>query len=141
MSDLVLDCSVTMSWCFEDEASVTGDHVLEMLANDRGEHRAWVPPIWLLEVANVLLVAERRGRLQADDSARFVDLVGSLPILLMPQLPTLSAQTLVTGRQYNLSSYDACYLQLAMEKGLPLASMDKGLITAAGKAGVEVFKA
>ena len=59
MNRFVLDCSVAMAWCFGDEADAYSDRVLEELE----QGTALVPCLWSLEVANVLLVAERRGRL------------------------------------------------------------------------------
>ena len=64
MSRFALDCSVTMGWCFESEADSYTRAVLSALP--RGP--AVVPPLWLTEVANVLLVAERRRRITSGDS-------------------------------------------------------------------------
>jgi predicted nucleic acid-binding protein len=72
----VLDTSVAMAWCFEDEVTRYADRVLDRLAADA----ALVPPIWPLAVANVLCVAERRQRLRPADSARFTELLRALPI-------------------------------------------------------------
>ena len=71
MNALVLDCSVTMAWCFEDECDELADAVLGVF----GETEVWVPALWPIEVANVLLVAERRGRLTSAGSARFIELL------------------------------------------------------------------
>lgn len=129
----VLDCSVTMAWCFEDEGDPGSDAVLDRL----GEVDAVVPALWPLEVANVLLVAERRGRLTASDSSRFTALLGALPIsvdrgLDAPVVPGL----LAVAREYGLTAYDAAYLELAMRLGLPLATRDSELMGAARRAGV-----
>ena len=67
MDRFVLDNSIVMAWCFEDESDSFADAVLEQLQTKT----AIVPAIWPLEVGNVLLVAERRGRLSEADSARF----------------------------------------------------------------------
>ncbi len=72
----VIDASVAMTWCFEDEASRESDAVLDMLRDED----AVVPAIWPLEVANVLLVAERRGRLSEAKANRFLELLSQLPI-------------------------------------------------------------
>jgi len=61
-----MDISVTMSWCFEDEATPASDAVLDRL----GAEQAAVPSSWPLEVANVLLVAERRKRLTEARASR-----------------------------------------------------------------------
>jgi predicted nucleic acid-binding protein len=127
----VLDCSMTMAWCFEDEATPYSESVLEALAD--GE--AFVPPIWSLEVANVLVVAERKKRLLPAQSLRFVELLQSLPITLEAEVRPLR-ELLGLAREQGLSSYDASYLDLAVRSGLPLASLDGPLLEAAGRFGV-----
>ena len=81
--NLVLDASVVLAWCFEDDTSDYASRVLDSLR----ESEAVVPGLWALEVANGLVTAERRGRIDASDSARFVDLVLSLPIAIDPVSP------------------------------------------------------
>ena len=76
MKRFVIDCSVVMAWCFVDEADEYADSVLDMLASAE----AVAPSIWALEVANVLLVGERRNRLKEADSARFIELLRELHI-------------------------------------------------------------
>ncbi|MCG6535226.1 MAG: type II toxin-antitoxin system VapC family toxin, partial [Syntrophales bacterium LBB04] len=76
--DFVIDNSVVMSWCFEDETNPYADNVLSRLE----EATAFVPAIWPLEVGNVLLVAERNHRLSEADSARFIALLSELPIVV-----------------------------------------------------------
>jgi predicted nucleic acid-binding protein len=125
-----------MAWCFEDEATPYSESVLEALAD--GE--ALVPPIWPLEVANVLLVGERKRRLAPAQSLRFIELLQSLPITLDTDARPLS-EILGLAREHRLSSYDASYLDLAVRAGLPLASLDKDLLTAADQYGVPRFKA
>ena len=136
MRRLVLDCSVAMAWCFEDQANAMTDRVLNALE----EHEGIVPSIWPLEVANVLLVAERHAKLTDADSARFLDLLGALPILV-EEVPFSRATgaVLSTARRAKLSSYDAAYLELAMRAGAVLATRDRGLRRAARAAGVELF--
>lgn len=137
MTDFVLDCSVAMSWCFEDEADGYSDRILDLLAKGEGH----VPNLWLLEVANVLIGAERRGRLTEADSSRFIELLGSLPIVIDDEISTQTISTILAqSRAYGLTSYDAAYLELAMRQGLPLATRDKSLHAACKKSGVKVFK-
>jgi len=75
MSSFILDASLTMSWCFQDEVNSYADEVLNSLAHNR----AVVPEIWPLEVGNVLLVAERHNRISRSDSSHFLDLLRQLP--------------------------------------------------------------
>ena len=136
MSALVLDCSVVMAWCFEDESGAYADRVLRHL----GGQDAAVPAIWPLEVANALLVAERRKRLTQADAARFTSLVRALPIEIDGQTASRAlSDTMALARRETLSSCDAAYLELAMRLGLPLATIDKALKKTARRIGVEIF--
>lgn len=136
MIHFVLDCSVAMSWCFEDEADHYSDRVLDALK----EGDCVVPGLWPLEVANVLIIAERRKRLKEADSMRFVDLLQSLPVVMDDETPGRAlGATLSIGRENGLTAYDAAYLELAMRRGLPLATRDKTLLAACKKSGVKVF--
>jgi len=136
MTPLVVDCSVTMAWCFEDECDELADAVLDALAD--GE--AWVPSLWPLEVANVLVAAERRRRLTPADSARFIELLMGLPIVVDDRSHERAlSQVLAAARQLGISVYDASYLELAMRLGASLATRDTRLRAAATAAGVPLF--
>jgi predicted nucleic acid-binding protein len=130
----VIDTSVTMAWCFEDEASPATDGVLDRLRDEE----AAAPAIWLLEVANVLLVAERRGRLREAQASRFLELLDQLPIEVDNAMSDL-AGVVAAGRRHELSSYDASYLVLAERLGAPLATLDRRLGAAAERAGVQLL--
>ena len=85
----ILDCSVTMTWCFDDEASPYADGVLRQLA----AAQAFVPSIWPLELANATLVGERRTRLDEARSSRFLSLLSNLPIIVeIPPVKRRSAK-------------------------------------------------
>ena len=132
----VLDCSMAMFWCFSDERSDYSDRVLESLQTDE----AIVPSIWILEILNVLLVAERTKRLREADSSRFLQLISELPISEIASSSRSESSTILTlARQNNLSSYDASYLDLAIREGVPMATQDRRLIKACRKSGVTVF--
>ena len=133
---LVLDASVTLSWCFEDEVHAYSDAVLEYL--ESGE--ALVPIIWPLEVGNALLVAERKGRLSKANTTRFLALLGQLPIVVERESPERMLRGIIAlARAHSLSTYDASYLDLAMRNGLPLATQDSRLLHAAKQCGVRTF--
>lgn len=135
---LVVDNSVVMAWCFGDVGGPYAEQVLEALA----DQEALVPAIWPLEVANVLVAAERRRRLTAADSARFLDLLGKLPITVLQEPPERTFGPILSlARETGLSSYDASYLDLAMREGLPLATLDEALAKTARSQGVGLFKA
>ena len=130
----VLDASVALAWCFEDEATAETDAVLEQLAEDS----AVAPSLWELEVINVLLLAERRGRITESQTARFVALLTQLPILI-DSAGVDMASVLAAGRHHGLTAYGAAYLVLAEREGIPLATIDGKLRVAAQAAGVPVL--
>lgn len=133
----VIDNSVVMSWCFKDEANAYADSILENLKTGR----AIVPAIWPFEVANVLLVAERRKRLTQAASIHFLSLLMQLPITVEQESPLNAIQDLLfLGREVDLSSYDLSYLDLAMRKGCSLATLDQKLTQAAPLVGVPLTK-
>lgn len=130
---IVVDASVVLAWCFEDEGSPAADETLDRLA----EEGAVAPAIWPFEVANALRTAERRGRLDLADLARLRGLLEALPIDVEPaDLPTTLGEVLDLARTLELTAYDAAYLALAARGGLPLATIDDGLRRAARTAGV-----
>jgi len=136
MGACVLDCSVTMSWAFKEEFSPFTQGLLAALP----EGQAIVPPIWPLEVANVLLIAERAGRMPQVDSLRFIDLLAGLPINVEVSLERrLLDEVLPLARETGLTVYDASYLELAGRVGLPLATLDTKLQEAARRVGVRLL--
>ena len=133
----VVDNSVVMSWCFEDEGSGYAEAVLESL--ETGE--AFVPAVWPLEVGNVLLVAERKERLSEASVVRFLALVGGLPITVEQETPERMLKEIVSlAREHGLSTYDASYLDLAMRLGLPMSTRDASLMKAAKKCRVPAYE-
>ncbi len=135
-TDFVIDNSLVMAWCFEDESSQYSDDVLGCLELST----VFVPAIWPLEVTNVLLVAERKGRISEAGVTRFITLLNQLPIDVEQESPSrMFKEIFALGREYNLSSYDASYLDLAMRKGLSIATLDKKLIAAAKQCQIPLF--
>ena len=134
MSAFVLDCSATLPWIFHDEVSPASDRLLDNLATGA---TAWVPALWHLELGNVLLGAQRRGRI---DQAGVEGFLASLLIFEI----ALDTETMVhawgkildLAILHQLSTYDAAYLELALRRNLPLATLDGALIRAAGTAGL-----
>lgn len=130
----VLDASIALAWCFDDEADHSTDAVLDLLREDT----AFAPSLWSLEVANVLLLAERRRRITESQIAHFLRLLDGLPITL--DLTLHPRQVLIdAGRRHSLTAYDACYLVTAQSFGLPLATRDADLRAAAKRAGVALL--
>ncbi len=136
MIRFVLDCSVAMSWCFDDETNTYADEVLESLLTAE----AVVPTLWSLEVANVLVVAERRKRITEAQLIRATALLQALPI----SVDEATAQqalgaTLTLAREHSLSAYDAAYLELAMKQGLSLATVDEKLAHVMRHCGIALY--
>jgi predicted nucleic acid-binding protein len=137
MSRFVLDCSVTMTWCFEDETSPWTQSVLAAIT----AREAVVPGHWPLEVANVLAIAERRQRVTAAQIARFLANLDGLRITVDDQTAKKAfGDILALARTHQLTAYDAAYLELALRSGCPLASLDDALNRAATRLGIALFE-
>ena len=132
----VLDSSVALSWCFEDERTPATAALLDQVA----ESGAVAPLLWPLEVLNALTMAERRGRLDTERRQRFGDFLHQLPVKLddetANQAWTVTTQLAV---QFRLTVYDASYLELAQRLRLPLATRDEELYAAGRALGVSVL--
>ena len=133
MSHFVLDCSVTIAWCFEGQGSAYADSVIERLDRER----AMVPSIWPLELANAMVIGERRKKISGQEIVRCLQLVAELPITI-DETTTERALGPVLGlaRDQNISAYNAAYLELALREGVPLATRDDGLKSAARQLGL-----
>ena len=137
MSGLVIDASSVLSWCFEDEGGPEADALIERVASEG----AAVPGLWSLEIANGLVMGERRGRIQPAESATFTGMIEDLPIVADPARGARALhETLSLAREHRLSAYDAAYLELAMRLGLPLATGDRSLEAAAERVGVVLLR-
>ena len=130
IAEFVLDASVTAAWCLSDEGHPIADAALTLLESGR----AIVPSLWRWEVLNLLLSAERRGRVEpAEATATLYDL-SRLPI--ETDHACVDEAVLALARQYGLSSYDAAYLEIAQRRRLALATLDKKLNAAASAASL-----
>jgi len=131
---LVLDASVTLAWFVTEESTAYSEGVFNLLLNGA---QALAPAIWLFEVANALLVAERRKRVTVAQVTAVLQRIAELPITLeQVRLDRAFGEILSVARQQQLTEYDAAYLELALREGLPLATLDQGLQRAAQHAGV-----
>lgn len=120
---IVVDASVALAWILEPD-NADADAVLTEVARSS----AIAPGNFSSEVVHVLLVRERRGEISRLGVSRALEYIRSLHVEAV--LPPLNVVADV-GRQYRLTGYDAAYLALAIEQGLPLATLDKALGAAA----------
>ena len=138
MSRFVLDASVVLTWCFPDENAAMAQHVAGMFK--RGD-TALVPSFWPHEVLNALLVGEKRKRISKELVRSFLDDLATLPIVL-EQFPAgvVFDRIQHLSREHGLTAYDAAYLDLALDSGLPLATLDEDLARASKKARVRLVQ-
>ncbi|MYF68814.1 MAG: type II toxin-antitoxin system VapC family toxin [Proteobacteria bacterium] len=137
MTEFVLDCSVAIAWVFDDQASDATDTLLREL-KDGG--RAVVPPLLHLELGNVLVQAERRRKLTAAETSQRLDFFADLPIATDSAMEAdLRSGIVQLARRTSLTTYDASYLELALRRGLALATRDKALRSAARKEAIAVL--
>ena len=136
MNEFVLDCSITVAWLFDDEVTPETDGLLDRL-KDSG---ALVPALWRLELGNVLARAEKYKRITATQLAKHLDLLDRLPIATDTETDSRAfREILALARTEGLTIYDAAYLELAMRRGLALATRDKQLVRAARRLEVETL--
>ncbi|MDQ2680634.1 MAG: type II toxin-antitoxin system VapC family toxin [Candidatus Eremiobacteraeota bacterium] len=127
---IVLDASTTIASSLTDER-----HPYALAASSYvEEHGALVPALWRWEVQNTLLIALKRKRASEPDIIKIITLLSRSPISIDP--PTMFGAELALARQYELTIYDAAYLELAMRSRCMLATVDSALAKAAQTAGV-----
>ena len=134
MSAWVLDASVALAWGLPDEQSKAAT---EFLGRLRADDMFWIPALWWYEISNALSVARRRHRVAEAETARLVELYGALPVQTDPMLgrEALVRLTALAAR-HGLAAYDAAYLELALRRGIGLATLDDAQARAATADGV-----
>lgn len=128
---LVVDASVSAAWFLPDEANPDTEAALQATAT----LDVWVPALWLLEIGNLLLRAQRRKRITADKRRELAVAASALRIKVDREPVAITTLDEIAAR-HGLSAYDAAYLELALRRGLPLATQDDALRAAMAKAGV-----
>jgi predicted nucleic acid-binding protein len=132
----IIDCSITMAWCFSDEATAAVSKLQDRLERET----ALVPAHWFLEVTNVLAMAEKRKRISPAKTAAFLGLLAEMDIEVDEEATRRAFEHLLPlCRSIGLTAYDAVYLDLALRRGLPLASLDDDLCAAARQLGIEIL--
>jgi predicted nucleic acid-binding protein len=135
---LVIDASVTLAWLYHDEKSEPIERVFEIVADTGG----WVPAIWRLEVANGLQQGIRRRRIDADFRDKSLADLIDFEIITDSETDIAAwTDTLDLAERFKLTLYDACYLELAQRRALPLATLDGDLRTAGLALGLELLGA
>lgn len=139
MKRFVLDASVALRWFLDSSVPAYATRVKQLLV---GGSRALVPALWHLEMANALAVAERRSVLASNDVDRAAAGIEhlALQVLDVDAAAISVRQSLATARAFQLSAYDAVYLDLARREKLPLATLNEPLRTAATRAGVALLR-
>ena len=136
MSAIVIDSSVALAWCFDDEASDATDRLLDRV----GDEGAIVPTLWHLELANVLLKASKRGRVTSDEIRSRLALFDKLAIEIDIETTAYAwIDILSLAQTEGLTTYDAAYLELALRRGADLFTKDAALAEAARRRGVRVY--
>ncbi|MGI8603353.1 MAG: type II toxin-antitoxin system VapC family toxin [Verrucomicrobiales bacterium] len=135
--DFVLDASVAAAWVLEDEQSNLADQIIDSLATKT----AVAPHLWALETSNILLVAERRGRIDSGKRKLMIEAIRDLGVIEEPQPQRITFGAVQDlAAKHLLSSYDASYLELAVRLGLPLATLDQPLRKAAMQENVPLVE-
>ena len=129
----VVDCSIAMAWLFHDEATPKTAALLNRLSTET----ALVPAWWYIEITNVLAMAERKGRITPAQSDAFIADLSKLGIEKDEEAPDRAfTHLLALCRRHRLTSYDAIYLDLAIRRRLPLATLDADLRKTAEKLSI-----
>jgi len=133
---LVIDASLTLSWYFEDERTPAADTLLDRVTSTG----AVVPSLWRLETANGLQVAIRRKRIDVAFRDRALTHLTRLPITVDAETDAYAwTTTLQLADRFQLTLYDAAYLELAQRRALPLATLDSALRPAAEALGLTLL--
>jgi predicted nucleic acid-binding protein len=134
--NFVLDASIALTWCFADEATPPTLSLLDKLQTGQ----AFVPCIWSLELGNILISAERRKRITYAEIVKFIELITNLNIQTDSETSDRALHEILSlAYAEQLTTYDASYLELAMRKGLALATKDSQLAKVAKRLGIELL--
>ena len=135
---IVLDASLLIAWLLEEDVAVSAPALGEILQDET----LVVPAHWSAEIGNALLINLRRGRLPSNRLEMMLDDCEAFEISVQPPTPVekISALTRLAAAQ-NLTFYDAAYIQLALERAIPLGTLDRDMRSAAERLGIRLFPA
>lgn len=136
MAAVVIDASLASAWCFPDEQTDYTRAVFQAVSSSAVDSVA--PRLWAYEIRNSILMGIRRGRISKPDSEQFLISLNDLNVRISE--PASYDDVFSLAQKHGLTVYDAAYLDIAMQEGLPLASLDRQLIRAAETVGVSLFQ-
>jgi predicted nucleic acid-binding protein len=129
LNAFVLDASIAISWCFEETQTLYATAVLSLISQGAEVH---VPAIWPLEVTNALIKAFRRRHITREELFEYAQRLGELRITVDNEAPDRSFTDVITlAERYQLTTYDAAYLELAKRRSIPIATADGNILQAA----------
>ena len=134
---IVIDTSLTMAWCYDDEKTERSEALRERV----GRSGAVVPAQWPIEVQNSLRVGERRGRVSPAEVQTFIAVIRAAPVEVDVRSLSTFGDLLLLSRQHSVSPYDAAYIELALRRGLALATRDANMARGARALGVMLLDA
>lgn len=135
---MVIDVSAALGFLLKDEQDPLSLAALKAIGRNTP---TFVPSHWPVEIANALLMAERRKRISQAEAMEILALVRKLTLTVdETSAHQATRDTFALARQYELTVYDAAYLELAMRKGASLATNDRELAQAAKSAGVNLLQ-
>jgi len=130
---IVIDSSITMAWVYADERTASIERILDLVT----EGGALVPSIWRLEIGNAMQQGIRRHRIDTESRDQALIDLSNLDIAIDPETNLHAwSRTVEFSDRYRLTTYDACYLELAQRRGLALATLDTEMRTAGRKIGI-----
>lgn len=136
MTSFVLDSSIALAWCFADEATPASSRLFDRMADES----AAVPSLWFIEMTNILALSERKRRIEPAKVAEFIAIIAGFDLEIDNEAHSRAFTDLLPlCRSDQLTSYDAVYLDVAIRRQLPLATLDEPLRKAAKKHGVKLL--
>ena len=133
----VIDASVGFAWLHPAQATPETEKLLEQVGNGA---QVVVPSLWFIEIANSLLVLQRRKKLTADERKSALETLGALNLTVDEESAREAFRKVSElAEKHGLTAYDAVYLELALRRKLPLASRDESLRQAAKHCGLKTL--
>lgn len=139
MPEFVVNAFVAISWCFPGDPTEDTAYSRRVLS-ELAVRDAVVPEIWAFEIANIIFISFRkRKRITEQQVAEYLERLRALPIRV--ERNDLWANVALESRacEWDIAAYDAAYLDLALRRGVTLATADDRLKEAAAAAGIALL--